>query len=214
MTCRRTRRQTSSDCASSHSATNSSMLSGSVSARSSAYLEGAELLQGFPPGWTSSAAVDASEVRKRWRLVGNAVSVPVAEWIGHRLVEHSPYDGTKDIRLAPESPWPDAAWGIPSGERWKANVSAWPVRLPHEHLVQFLGNWVAPLSRRAARGFLDRVLASTLKVDPQFIIDLLLHLDGDDYDENVRSRAGSQPADEGHSGSRQSAREGVTLGAI
>lgn len=39
-----------------------------------------ERLQGFPDGWTS----EFSDSR-RYRMIGNAVAVPVAEWLGHRL---------------------------------------------------------------------------------------------------------------------------------
>lgn len=42
-----------------------------------------ERLQGFPDGWTDGAADT-----HRYRMLGNAVPVPVAEWIGRRLVSH------------------------------------------------------------------------------------------------------------------------------
>lgn len=41
-----------------------------------------ERLQGFPDGWTDGQSDSA-----RYRQLGNAVTVPVAEWIGHRLME-------------------------------------------------------------------------------------------------------------------------------
>lgn len=41
-----------------------------------------ERLQGFPDGWT-----DGQADSNRYRQMGNAVTVPVAEWIGHRLME-------------------------------------------------------------------------------------------------------------------------------
>jgi DNA (cytosine-5)-methyltransferase 1 len=41
-----------------------------------------ERLQGFPDNWTAGQA-DSS----RYRQMGNAVTVNVAEWIGHRLME-------------------------------------------------------------------------------------------------------------------------------
>lgn len=40
-----------------------------------------ERLQGFPDGWTAGRP-DAS----RWRLLGNAVAVPVAHWLGQQIV--------------------------------------------------------------------------------------------------------------------------------
>lgn len=41
-----------------------------------------ERLQGFPDGWTE----DFSDTT-RYEMTGNAVSVPVAEWIGRRIIE-------------------------------------------------------------------------------------------------------------------------------
>ena len=41
-----------------------------------------ERLQGFPDGWTEGQADSA-----RYKQLGNAVAVPVAEWIGRRIME-------------------------------------------------------------------------------------------------------------------------------
>ena len=41
-----------------------------------------ERLQGFPDGWTAGQS-DAA----RYRQLGNAVAVPVAEWVGRRIVQ-------------------------------------------------------------------------------------------------------------------------------
>jgi len=45
-----------------------------------------ERLQGFPDGWTRFG--DGREISDstRYRLIGNAVAVPVAEWIGRRIL--------------------------------------------------------------------------------------------------------------------------------
>jgi DNA (cytosine-5)-methyltransferase 1 len=43
-----------------------------------------ERLQGFPDGWT---AVNGMSDSARYRMLGNAVCVPVAEWIGRRIME-------------------------------------------------------------------------------------------------------------------------------
>lgn len=47
-----------------------------------------EKLQGFPPGWTAYGA-DGKAISDsaRYRLLGNAVAVPVAAWIARRIVE-------------------------------------------------------------------------------------------------------------------------------
>lgn len=43
-----------------------------------------ERLQGFPDGWTEPAGSDSA----RYRCLGNAVTVPVAEWLGRRLMAY------------------------------------------------------------------------------------------------------------------------------
>jgi DNA (cytosine-5)-methyltransferase 1 len=43
-----------------------------------------ERLQGFPDGWTAGFADTI-----RYRMLGNAVAVPVAEWIGRRIMENA-----------------------------------------------------------------------------------------------------------------------------
>src|SRR5581483_4102304 len=46
----------------------------------------AERLQGFEAGWTQPALQDGTRRDGvRWKLVGNAVSVPVSRWVGERL---------------------------------------------------------------------------------------------------------------------------------
>jgi site-specific DNA-cytosine methylase len=41
-----------------------------------------ERLQGFPDGWTDGQSDSA-----RYRMLGNAVAVPVVQWIADRLVK-------------------------------------------------------------------------------------------------------------------------------
>ena len=42
-----------------------------------------ERLQGFPDGFT-----EGHSDTQRYRMIGNAIAVPVAEWIGRRILEH------------------------------------------------------------------------------------------------------------------------------
>lgn len=44
----------------------------------------AERCQGFPDGWT---AVGKLRPKTRHRMLANAVTVPVVEWIGRRILE-------------------------------------------------------------------------------------------------------------------------------
>jgi DNA (cytosine-5)-methyltransferase 1 len=57
----------------------------------------AERLQGFPDDWTRYAD-DGSEIADgpRYRMLGNAVSVPVAEWIGRRLLAVTNQPATRE----------------------------------------------------------------------------------------------------------------------
>jgi DNA (cytosine-5)-methyltransferase 1 len=136
----------------------------------------AERLQGFPADWTAQADGDEHRSRtNRWKLVGNAVSVPVARWLGRQLrdpksvvAESSP--------LEAGAPWPVAAWGR-KGSAWKVDLSMWPVRRRHQHLEGFLNYPVTPLSPRATRGFLSRAEAGTLRFPPGFLEDVAAHLE-------------------------------------
>lgn len=136
----------------------------------------AERLQGFPADWTMLADGGDHRARtNRWKLVGNAVSVPVARWLGHRLREPQSFDRTVEP-LAPGDPWPTAAWGK-SGKAWRVDASMWPVRHRRLHLSDFLKYPTVPLSARATRGFLSRAEAGTLRFPPDFLEDVAAHLD-------------------------------------
>lgn len=45
-----------------------------------------ERLQGFPDGWTSYSNMKTQTDKQRYDQLGNAVSVPVIEWIGKRIM--------------------------------------------------------------------------------------------------------------------------------
>jgi DNA (cytosine-5)-methyltransferase 1 len=138
-------------------------------------IEDAERLQGFPSGWTAPSVEDAG-TRKghRWKLVGNAVSVPVAQWIGSRLAGPGDYDATQDTPLPSGSAWPAAAWGR-RGMVFQTHVSQWPARGRYRHLETFIKD-PSPLSRRATAGFLSRAESSSLRFVDGFLDDVRMHL--------------------------------------
>jgi DNA (cytosine-5)-methyltransferase 1 len=136
----------------------------------------AERLQGFETDWTEPAAVTSRRKGARWKLVGNAVSVPVARWAGERLMASDTYDGSHDPELVPERAWPRAAWGA-EGEVREARVSGWPVRQTYQHLADFLEHPTQPLSKRATLGFLSRADRSSLRFRDGFLDAVRAHLE-------------------------------------
>jgi len=120
----------------------------------------AERLQGFRADWTLPAEKVARH-SLRWRLVGNAVTVPVASWVGRRLVSPRSYSEIGDTKLNRNERWPHAAWSLSDGA-FGAEVSDWPTRRPFLRIDEFLVFDGIPLSLRASAGFLKRLKASTL----------------------------------------------------
>jgi DNA (cytosine-5)-methyltransferase 1 len=135
----------------------------------------AERLQGFEENWTAPVS-EVAGIREthRWRLVGNAVTVPVAEWLGRRLKS---LDG--EIPCGTPHPsgaaWPRAAWGA-KGKVYAVDVSCFPERRPTPRLRHFLKFPRAPLSHRAASGFLSRALTSGLHFEEGFLEDVARHV--------------------------------------
>jgi DNA (cytosine-5)-methyltransferase 1 len=136
----------------------------------------AERLQGFPADWTQPIA-DGPAIKAglRWKLVGNAVSVPVARWIGERLGHPGRHDDSTDSPLRRGDSWPRSAWGR-SGRVFSVERSSWPVRDDYNSLESFLKFPLLPLSTRATAGFLGRTAVSSLRFLPSFLRDVRAHL--------------------------------------
>ncbi len=116
-----------------------------------------ERLQGFDADWTAPAERLPKGHRLRWRLVGNAVCVPVAEWVGRRLTD----PGTPSSACRPYrgGRWPRAAWGA-NGQRFEVETTRWPEARPFTPIRDFLRYPLKPLSLRATRGYLGRLRAA------------------------------------------------------
>ena len=113
-------------------------------------IEDAERLQGFPAGWTGPAVDDPARPGHRWKLVGNAVSVPVAKWLGGQLIEPGSYDAAGNRALQPGDAWPTAAWGR-DGVAHRAAVGQSPTRaIPAPGELPCVTR--RPLSQRATAG--------------------------------------------------------------
>lgn len=129
----------------------------------------AEVLQGFQRGWTD---VDFGTTRHngpRWKLVGNAVTARVSEWVARRIA--APGAVQHDYRAWQPSAgaWPAAAWGE-NGTRWTVpELSEFPECQPYQHLSEVVDTREAePLSQRAASGFWSRLRQGNLGRYPGF----------------------------------------------
>jgi DNA (cytosine-5)-methyltransferase 1 len=134
----------------------------------------AERLQGFPADWTAVAS--EADRGARWRLVGNAVSVPVARWVGERLKHDRGEWDDADLTDEPVvGRWPVAAWGG-GDQAYVVPVSPWPRHDAYIRLGDFLEHDTKPLSHRAALGFYDRTQRSGLNFVDGFIDSVRKHV--------------------------------------
>jgi len=134
----------------------------------------AERLQGFPENWTSPAEAVAKP-GLRWSLVGNAVSVPVAAWIGEKLNRPGRYDPMLDRGFPETGKLPRAA-RHDGKRRFAVNIGADPLGLKAPSLASFLHYTGVMLSARATAGFLSRTRVARLKFPPGFIAAVEAHL--------------------------------------
>ncbi|MGI8434313.1 MAG: hypothetical protein ACR2LE_06200, partial [Nocardioidaceae bacterium] len=139
-------------------------------------IEDAEAMQGFERGWTEAALAHGRK-GLRWKLIGNAVTTGVAEWLGRRLAVPGDYDSDEATRLSENDRWPTAAWGG-DGWRWRSRVSLWPEQQPYQHLADMLDpEGLTPLSHRAAAGFLSRTARAKLRFDEDFLLAVKRHVE-------------------------------------
>jgi DNA (cytosine-5)-methyltransferase 1 len=134
----------------------------------------AERLQGFDADWT----LPASHVVKRghrWKLVGNAVTVDVAHWLGERLRSPGEVIAPRGQPLRPGRAWPRAAWNIGEG-RYEVHASEWPCARRGQTLQDFLQYEPELLSAKATAGFLERTERSSLRFPEGFIDNVRSHL--------------------------------------
>ncbi len=135
----------------------------------------AERLQGFDADWTEVACQE-HKASIRWRLVGNAVSVNTAEWIGKKLRNPEPYNPSADVHLKDSATWPNAAWNIGDG-RFASPASTRPNAVPNPGLISFLRHDLKPLSAKATAGFLKRARKGRLRFPEGFLDHLETRLE-------------------------------------
>lgn len=139
-------------------------------------IDAAERLQGFRAGWTTAAA-DGRRDGKRWKLVGNAVTVGVSEWIGRRLAEPGEMQALS-VRAEVKGAWPTAAWGEKGTVYLVPEISEYPVHRRYRHLLDVVDpTRSSPLSVRAASGFLSRAEQSSLRFADGFLVSVADHIE-------------------------------------
>lgn len=137
-------------------------------------IQDAERLQGFPAEWTRPAEAVAKP-RTRWKLVGNAVTVEVARWIGERLRHPSAsVPPLQEQPLHPGETWPRAAYNV-GGGTFAVRLSAWPVGFASPPLTTFLQYPTPLLSARATAVFLTRAGRGTLVFPEGFLEAMRAH---------------------------------------
>ncbi|MFF2634393.1 DNA cytosine methyltransferase [Microbacterium sp. NPDC058021] len=140
-------------------------------------VEDAEAMQGFDRGWTAVDGLNARKNGPRWRLVGNAVTVGVAQWLAGRLAD----PGAVTHGYKPWAPadrgWPTAAWGG-NGTVWSVpELSEFPINLAYQHLQDVVSIADAEaLSLRASTGFMNRLQRGNLGRHPGFREDVADHI--------------------------------------
>jgi DNA (cytosine-5)-methyltransferase 1 len=137
-------------------------------------LRDAERMQGFEEDWTK-AAETVTKSGNRWKLVGNAVTVNAAEWIGKRLRRPGEYDDAGDMELWDGASWPFAAYNVGSG-RFRTDLSKWPMNEPSQPLQTFLHHEPQDLSEKATAGFLSRAEVAKLRFPAGFLDAVRAHL--------------------------------------
>lgn len=134
-------------------------------------LQACEQLQGFTSGWTDIESHNSLKKDPRWRMLGNAVSVPVARWVAERIKSPGTVLEFKEFSLAESRRWPDAAWNI---EERRVGIAASdkPILVAQPSISEFRDPTWTRLSDRALNGFIARADAGGLRV-PEGFLDAL-----------------------------------------
>ena len=139
-------------------------------------IEDAERLQGFSAGWTSVATGPRGQLGARWKLVGNAIPVGLANWVCKRLKQPGDDPAKYSSSKWSSRIWPNAAFDIGEGVM-KVDIGEFPEAIHCDGIDNFLQHSVKPLSERASRGFLKRAREGKLKFAEGFLNAIELHAD-------------------------------------
>ena len=130
-------------------------------------LQSCEELQGFPAGWTDVVGGDAGR-NPEWRMVGNAVSVPVARWVAERVKTPGTTLDFPETAIERDGRWPEAGWNVGEG-RVGIAASETPVATEVPSISRFRDPSWSRLSNRAMDGFIRRAEEGGLRMPDKFL---------------------------------------------
>ncbi len=130
-------------------------------------LQSCEELQGFPAGWTS-VEDDHRDRNPEWRMVGNAVSVPVARWIAERIGTPGTISDFGETAIGRGDRWPDAGWNV-GDSRVGVVAGDKPVVAKARSISGFRDHSWSRLSDRAMNGFIARAEEGGLRMPDGFL---------------------------------------------
>ncbi|MCY4563413.1 MAG: DNA (cytosine-5-)-methyltransferase [Gammaproteobacteria bacterium] len=130
-------------------------------------LRACENLQGFPSGWTE---VEGGHEKRNpgWRMVGNAVSVPVAQWVAERIRTPRPTLQFEETAIEKGVRWPEAGWNVGAG-RVGVVAGDRPIAMKAESIARFRDDSWSRLSERALKGFVSRAEEGGLRMPDGFL---------------------------------------------
>lgn len=129
-----------------------------------------EVLQGFPRGWTDGSESALRRTRERWRLIGNAIPVPIAQWVARGII--NPRDICVDSQLQ-QGKWTAAGQGGPGLPTLATKASQFPLESRARPILSFIEDGdLEPMTPRAANGFYTRYKRGSLKLDSDFLTDV------------------------------------------
>lgn len=134
-------------------------------------LQVCEKLQGFDVGWTTVVGNSYQRKRPEWRMIGNAVSVPVARWVAERIKNPGTVLDFKHVPLNGRHKWPHAAWNVGEG-RFGVGASDKPISMDKPSISTFRDATWTQLSDRALDGFIKRVREGGLTTPKGFVTAL------------------------------------------
>ena len=130
-------------------------------------LRSCEELQGFPAGWNNAVCGHTGR-NPEWRMIGNAVSLPVARWVAERIKTPGTILEFHETSIENGGRWPEAGWNVGEG-RVGVGAGDRPVAIKAPSISKFRNTSWSRLSCRAMDGFIGRAEEGGLRMPDGFL---------------------------------------------